>query len=359
MDIGNESNTTSSFISSDSDGFWADAARNGRVMCVSASLSVVGTLVLTGLCVAFRKLRLAMWRAVFFSAVSELVFAATLVAGYAAQQRRPGRVPGAAACAAEGFVITVASFVTNAWLLFLVAILSARVRGVRRRTRPFWRVEALYCGAALAVGGATAALPLAHAGGMRYELVRSGWCHIGPRPHWARFVLYSEHWALILLIVVLMVDVYAKVLPRLLQQRHRVILPGRDMEARRRVMTLIRQVWVYPALLVLSWACTTVARLVDVGAPDSHAASLVTAAVAPAMGFLQLVAFLLTSAVPQELVARVRESRERRRLQRVYGAAAHYDDYLLANEHHDRAQSTSASANDYDDDDDDDSAAGP
>ena len=74
------------------------------------------------------------------------------------------------------------------------------------------------------------------------------------------------------------------------------------------------------------------------------------------MGFLQLVAFLLTSAVPQELVARVRESRERRRLQRVYGAAAHYDDYLLANEHHDRAQSTSASANDYDDDD---SAAGP
>ena len=342
-DAGNETSSSMSDSSSSSNGLWADAERNGRVMCVSASLSVVGTVVLTALCVAFRKLRLAMWRAVFFSAVSEFVFAATLVVGYGVQQHSAGRVLGAAACSAEGFVITVASFVTNAWLLFLVVILFARVRGVRVRVQPFWRVELLFFAGALAVAVATAALPLARAGGMHYELVRSGWCHIGPQPDWARFVLYAEHWVLIALIVVLMVDVYAKVLPRLLQQRHRVILPGKDMEARRRVMTLIRQVWVYPVLLVLSWACTTIARLVDIGAPDSHTASVVTAAVAPAMGFLQLVAFLLTSAVPQELVAALRARRERRLLQRVYGTAppvAPYDEYLLANEHHDRAHST-------------------
>ena len=295
------SNSSSDITSDGSSAYWATVAYNRKWMVVSASLSVVGTVLLCTLCIVFKKLQLAMWRAVFFSAISQFIFASMLVIGYTMPDKMDE--PASALCATEGFVITVASSFSNAWLLFLMIILFTRVHDIKLCIKPFYKIELLYFVIAFFIIVATGILPLTGLGGMHFQPVHTGWCHIAPDPEWARFIHYGQQWFALILIVLLMIDVYVKVLPRLVRQRHHIILPGKDMEARRRVMILIKQVWIYPVLLVASWATTTTVRLIDIKSPngDREVTSLIAAIVAPLMGFLQLIAFLLTSAVPREM----------------------------------------------------------
>jgi len=293
-------NSSSMSNSSSSSSSTIDYSFCRKWMMISASLSVAGTVILGALCIAFDKLKLAIWRSVFFSALSEFVFALMLVIGYTMPDLMDE--PNSPLCNAEGFIISLASSFSNTWLLFLMLILFTRVHNIKPCLKPFAKIEFIYFIIMTVVNVAFAVLPLTHVGGIKYGPVSSGWCHISHDPAWARFVQYAQQWFFLFLIVLLMIDVYVKVLPRLIRQRHHIILPGKDMEARRRVMILIKQVWIYPVLLVASWATTTISRIVDAGSvEDEKTTSLITAIVAPLMGFIQLVAFLLTSAVPREL----------------------------------------------------------
>jgi len=219
-------------------------------------------------------------------------------------------------CDAEGFLLTCSSIMLNSWLLYIALSLLFLVRRRNRRSPEgsladrisvylgSWRGEVTWFVVWLGIGVFFAMPPLLRLGGTHYGRVGSGWCHIAPQPPWARFLLYPVQWGIIAAIIALYIAVLVYVKRRFPQQRARVMLPQRVLEKRRRIFAMLDQIALYPAVLLLSWVPTTIARIV--GAATGHDMpwmSTVTALIVPMMGTLICICFLATSRVPQELWA--------------------------------------------------------
>eukprot|EP00727_Mastigamoeba_balamuthi_P006791 m51a1_g2732 putative serine threonine protein kinase 15 (992) ;mRNA; r:886757-893914 len=280
-----------------------------RATSVGVSLaSLAGATLVVALILATGRMRLLCWRAVFFSCLSEAVVDLMIVVCFFCWD---AMADSPSLCEASGFVMSTASIVTNMWVLFiavsLVLLLRREHTGPSRLPGPRW--ELAWHVAALGIACLLALMPLCHVGGAGYVRLRTGWCHIGPHPRWARLLPYAFNWIVILSIMLLYAVAYVLLRRRRAETTERLEYPpGLAPSATRpqlaRVTRMLKQIWMYPLVLVATWTPTTFARLVEAAmGGDRHWTSVLASAVVPAAGFLQMLVFMFTSNAPQDVLS--------------------------------------------------------
>lgn len=130
-----------------------------------------------------------------------------------------------------------------------------------------------------------------------YEPLQTGWCWVGPEEQFGRFLLsYGPEW----LIIGATITIYSHV-AIMLRRPIRLLLcpPSRPIQkstnAALRAVRGLRQLLLYPAVMLLVWIPCTTARVIEaVRKSDDVATSQVLTVCLPSVGLLLFFVFVLT-----------------------------------------------------------------